>query len=176
MGVDRAVRVPGSTATPDPMKVGGCLADAITDLGADLVVAGVQSTDDAQQVTGAVIAAVLGWPCIVGVLAVEICDGRIEAQRELSDGRIEVVETELPAVLVVQTGINSPRYGTFKDKLKAKKADIEVSEVSSGSRRDYVRLMRVYEDSPSSQSMDFLGDDPDEVAGKIIDMLQEIQR
>lgn len=176
MGVDRAVRVSGNAVTPDPMRIGGCLADAITDLEADVVIAGVQSTDDAQQVTGAVIAAVLGWPCIVGVLAVVIRDGRIEAHRESSDGRMEVVDTELPAVLVVQTGINSPRYGTFKDKLKAKKADIEISGISTDSRREYVRLMRVYEDSPSTQNIVLLGDDPDEVAEKIIDLMQEIQR
>jgi electron transfer flavoprotein beta subunit len=49
---------------------------------------------------------------------------KITAEREIEGGR-EVVETELPAVITAQKGLNEPRYASLKGIMAAKKKVIE---------------------------------------------------
>jgi len=49
---------------------------------------------------------------------------KITAEREIEGGR-EVVETELPAIITAQKGLNEPRYASLKGIMASKKKVIE---------------------------------------------------
>ena len=174
MGVDRAVRVDCEPVSFDPITVARGLAGAIQELDADLVFAGIQSSDDSQQVTGVALSAVLDWPCIVGALSLSITGDRLEVHRELDGNRVEVVETSLPAVIIVQTGINQPRYGTFKDKLNAKKAPVELLVPRAETTRRSLTARRLVPPMSSSQNVDMIDGGPVEVAQRIISLVQDV--
>lgn len=156
MGVDRAVRVAvDDAASHDPLLVGRALADVARSEDADLVVAGVQSTDSAQQATGPAVAGFLGVPCVPSVTQVGALPGALRVTREVGGGRAEVVDVDLPVVLTVQTGVNEPRYGTFKDMMKAKKAEIAVVGPPEGGARTAVRrVFRPRADGPSFEPIE----------------------
>lgn len=176
MGVDRAVRVDCEPVSFDPIAVARGLASAIQELDADLVFAGIQSSDESQQVTGVALSAVLDWPCIVGALSLNIKGDRIEVHRELDSNRVEVVETSLPAVIIVQTGINQPRYGTFKDKLNAKKAPVELIALTESLTKKSLTPRRLVPPTNSGQNVDMIDGGPVEVAQRIISLIQDVPR
>lgn len=176
MGVDRAARVDCESVSFDPISVARGLAGAIRELDADLVFAGIQSSDDSQQVTGVALSAALDWPCIVGALSLEINGDRVRVHRELDGSRVEVVEASLPVVIIVQTGINQPRYGTFKDKLNAKKATIELLAPAEATAKRHLMPRRLVLPTNSSQTVDMIDGGPVEVAQRIIALMQDVAR
>lgn len=127
MGPDRAVRVwAEGIAVTDPISVGSALAQAVIAEAPDLVLCGVQSSDTGQQSTGPIVAAAWGVPWITVAKSVDVAASTLTAHREFEAGLTEIVEVDLPAVATIQVGANEPRYGSFKEKTRARKADIPV--------------------------------------------------
>jgi electron transfer flavoprotein beta subunit len=174
MGADRALRVAGPGGSLDPLEIARGLARAIDEMEPDLVVTGIQSTDAAQQATGPALAAMLNWPCLAGVTAVLVGDDKVEAQRELDGGRIEVVGATLPVVLVVQTGLNQPRYGTFKDKMKAKKADIQIIAAGDHDEPSGLTLRRVFFGGARSENMETIEGGAEVVAARLMELVRAV--
>lgn len=76
----------------------------------NLILTGCMATDDGYAAVGPTLAAILGIPQATYVNKVEIQDSKVKIRRELEGGLLEVKEINLPAVLAIQTGINTPRY------------------------------------------------------------------
>jgi electron transfer flavoprotein beta subunit len=62
----------------------------------------------------------MGIPHISMVIRQEITDGKIRCTRTI-DGGTMVLETELPALISTQRGLNEPRYASLPGIMKAKK-------------------------------------------------------
>ncbi len=94
----------------------------------DLILTGVESSDLAYGQTGIILAQLLGWPHASIVVALEInAEQRIiRVMRELENNSFEWLEVPLPAVLTVQTGINTPRTTTLKGIIQARNKLIQV--------------------------------------------------
>lgn len=112
----------------DPLSVARVLARHAQTEAVDLVLCGVQSADAGHQITGPATAAFLKWPCVTVATQIEVgaAEREILVHREAGGGGLEVVQAALPAVITVQTGINSPRSPSFKNTAIAKKASISV--------------------------------------------------
>ena len=125
MGADHAVHVagPGGLAA-DGMLVAALLAAAIRKLpAADLILCGRQASDtDAGQVPMR-LAVALDRPAISPVRAIMLEDGVAIVER-ISDGAIQRLAVNLPAVICVSNEINKPRSTPLKGVMLAKKADI----------------------------------------------------
>ena len=132
---------------------------------------GVQSSDLAQQSTGPALAAVLGFPCVSAVTSVEIEAFVATVRRELDGGLIEIVEVDLPAVLTVQTGLNTPREGSFRHLIQAKKTPIEVVDPGETGTRTTIRRMALAE--PSGKRAQMIDGGPTEVAKRIVELIRE---
>lgn len=133
MGADEAVRV--TAPVSDPMTTARALAHAISEIGADLVVAGKQAADDEEGQVGGLVAALLGWPQVTVVTKLELsADGGV-AEREI-EGGMEVVEFSLPAVITAQEGLNKPRYASLPGIMKAKRKEIRQMQLDSGDLGD----------------------------------------
>jgi electron transfer flavoprotein beta subunit len=175
MGADRAVRVAvEGSAGHDPLRVARALAVAVRAENADLVLCGVQSSDAAQQSTGPALASILGLPCVSVVTKVEAgtAGGGLTLHREFEGGLAEVVEVDGPAVLTVQTGLNEPRYGTFKGKMMAKKATIDVVDPGDVSPGAQVRRMFV-PTATGGQTVEMVGGGAAAIAERIVRIVRE---
>jgi electron transfer flavoprotein beta subunit len=173
MGADRAVRVSVAVEEAiDPVLVARRLATVARQERPDLILCGVQSSDSAQQSTGPALASALGLPVASVATKVDLEEDGVVVRREFEGGLAEIVEVERPAVVTVQTGLNEPRYGTFKGMMKAKKANVEVVEDSASSPR--VKVRRMYVPTANSDSgINIEEGSPGEVAARIMAIVRE---
>jgi electron transfer flavoprotein beta subunit len=74
----------------------------------------------------------LGLPSITTIVDFAFDNGQITAKRELEGGMKAIVKTRTPALMTCQLGLNTPRYPTLPNIMKAKKKEllsIPVSEL-----------------------------------------------
>ncbi|HEY6008790.1 MAG TPA: electron transfer flavoprotein subunit beta/FixA family protein [Geobacteraceae bacterium] len=133
LGVDDAVllsdRVFGGA---DTLSTSNVLAAAIRKLAAGeevgLVLCGKQTIDGDTAQVGPGIAVRLGFSQLTLVDRIEHLDflaRKIRVRRKL-EGRYEIVEARLPAMITVVREINRPRYPTVPMRLAAEKAQVKV--------------------------------------------------
>ena len=177
MGADRAVRVWSQSVTStDPISVARALTDVARREEPDLVLCGVQSADFAHGATGTALAAFLDLPSAVVAkkLEVDALTGRAVVHCELEGGLVDVVDIALPALVTIQTGINEPRYGTIREKMRARRAAIELVEpaddVEPAAR---VREMSVHENKGKRAQM--LGGSQAEIAERLVELIAEVK-
>jgi electron transfer flavoprotein beta subunit len=71
------------------------------------------------------LAALLDWPQATFASKVELGEGSAKVMREI-DGGLETVEIKLPAVITTDLRLNTPRYATLPNIMKAKKKPLDV--------------------------------------------------
>jgi electron transfer flavoprotein beta subunit len=123
MGADRAIHVV-TDISPEPLAVAKILAKIAETEKPDLVVLGKQAIDDDSNQTGQMLAALLDWPQGTFASKLEAKDGSLHVTREV-DGGLETVAIMLPAVVTTDLRLNTPRYATLPNIMKAKKKPIE---------------------------------------------------
>jgi electron transfer flavoprotein beta subunit len=173
MGADRAVRIAIDQAIHDPIAIGHALSKAIAPEQPDLVLVGVQSSDSVQGSTGAALAQFLDLPRVAVVKKVDHDHAarRAVVHRELEGGLVDIVEVDTPAVLAIQTGINEPRYPTFRAIKDAERKEIAlVPAPDEGVNGYHVRRMFV---PPKSEGAEMLGGSPANVARRIVEIVKD---
>lgn len=142
MGATRAVLLETDGREWDPGATAQAIVDAVRAGGEnfDLMLFGNEAADSGDYQVGIRVAHAFDLPCVTGIKALEIKDGKAIAKREASSGW-EVFEVALPAAFAVKEGINLPRYVPLLGRLKAKKKTIErFQPASSGNTLEKVRL------------------------------------
>ncbi len=124
MGADRAILVE-TDAELQPLAVAKLLKAVAQKEGAGLVILGKQAIDDDANQTGQMLAALLDWPQATFANKVEIDGEAIRVVREI-DGGLETVQAKLPAVITTDLRLNTPRYATLPNIMKAKKKTLDV--------------------------------------------------
>jgi electron transfer flavoprotein beta subunit len=124
MGADRGILVETDVEL-QPLAVAKLLKAVVATQSAGLVILGKQAIDDDANQTGQMLAALLDWPQATFASKVEIGDGVARVTREI-DGGLETVEVKLPAVITTDLRLNTPRYATLPNIMKAKKKPLEV--------------------------------------------------
>ena len=71
------------------------------------------------------LAALLDWPQATFASKVELGEGTAKVTREI-DGGLETVEVKMPAVITTDLRLNTPRYATLPNIMKAKKKPLDV--------------------------------------------------
>lgn len=107
----------------DSFSVANALAEEINVQNCELVFFGKQSVDYDNSITGQLTAEILGYSCVSVVVGFALENNKIIAEREIEGGR-EIVQTELPAVITAQKGLNEPRYASLKGIMASKKKNI----------------------------------------------------
>ncbi len=173
LGIERAVLLETDGREWEPMATAAAIADAIraqraAGLEFDLLLFGNEAADTGDYQVGIRVAHALDLPCVTGIKALEIRDGRVAAKREAAGGW-EVFEVSLPAVLTVKEGLNLPRYPSLPGRLRAKKKAIErMSPRWAGGGLEKVRLK-----SPKERGgqVEILGRGP-EAAPRAVEVLR----
>jgi electron transfer flavoprotein beta subunit len=124
MGADRAI-LAETDVELQPLAVAKLLKALVAKESPGLVILGKQAIDDDANQVGQMLAALLDWPQAVFASKVEMGDGKARVTREI-DGGLETVEIGLPAIVTADLRLNTPRYATLPNIMKAKKKPLEV--------------------------------------------------
>ena len=124
MGADRGILVETDVEL-QPLAVAKLLKAVAQKESAGLVILGKQAIDDDSNQTGQMLAALLDWPQAVFASKVELGADSATVTREI-DGGLETVEVKLPAIITTDLRLNTPRYATLPNIMKAKKKPLEV--------------------------------------------------
>jgi len=125
IGADRALLIQTDEAV-EPLAVAKLLAAVAVRENPGLAILGKQAIDDDSNQTGQMLAALLGWPqgTFASKLAIE--DGHAVVTREI-DGGLETVSLAIPAVVTTDLRLNTPRYASLPNIVKAKKKPLDVT-------------------------------------------------
>lgn len=126
-GADRAILLTDPRfAGADTLATAYTLACAIKMLGHfDLVICGEKTVDGDTGQVGPEVAEFLGIPHVAFVSEIrEVSGDRLLVVSNMGDQYL--VEVKLPALITVTRDVNNPRLPTLRDKLRARKAEIEV--------------------------------------------------
>jgi electron transfer flavoprotein beta subunit len=123
MGADRGILVQ-TDAELQPLAVAKVLKAIVEKEQPQLVMVGKQAIDDDSNQTGQMLAALLEWPQGAFASKITTSDGGAKVVREI-DGGLETVEVKLPAVMTADLRLNTPRYASLPNIMKAKKKQIE---------------------------------------------------
>lgn len=125
MGCDRGVHFNDDDShMREPLEVAGIIAEFGKEKNFDVIFTGMQSQDRGSGQVGVLVAEMLNLPCITTIVDFEYDGGEIKVKRELEGGVRARVKTTTPAVLTCQLGLNTPRYPTLPNIMKAKKKEL----------------------------------------------------
>ena len=167
MGVDGGVLLKDENHR-DSLGIAKALAEEIKAQGAQLVFMGKQSVDYDNSAVPQFTAEFLGYSCITVVVSLNVDGNKVTAEREIEGGK-EVVETELPAIIGAQKGLNEPRYASLKGIMASKKKPIEEKPAASSENFAEVIAMKK---PPEKQPGRILGTDKEAVP-ELVRLLRE---
>ena len=174
MGCDRGAHIADDdVAERDPFSIASIIAAYAKDREFDLIFCGMQSQDRASAQVGVMVAELLGLPSVSTIVDFNYNDGKVEIKRELEGGIKSCLSTTTPALFTCQLGLNTPRYPTLPNIMKAKKKKLLSLPVA-----DFLDV------SPAQQTTEIffpekkgggviLEGDPAELADKLVAILKE---
>ncbi|MFM0550536.1 electron transfer flavoprotein subunit beta/FixA family protein [Paraburkholderia sediminicola] len=124
IGADRAILVETGVEL-QPLAVAKLLKALVDKEQPQLVLLGKQAIDDDANQVGQMLAALLGLPQATFASKVVVEAGKATVTREI-DGGLETIEVDLPAVITADLRLNTPRYATLPNIMKAKKKPLDV--------------------------------------------------
>lgn len=185
-GADRAVLLTDRRfAGADTLATSYTLACAIQELGDfDLVICGEKTLDGDTAQVGPEVAEFLGIPHVAYVEEVRAFDReRIIVGSDV--GRFHYVyELRYPCLITVTKDVNVPRLPTLRDKIRARRAQIEVwdadrlSDVAEldrfGLKGSPTTVVKVFTPISSRRRGVILEGDAEEIADRLFDILKEV--
>lgn len=125
MGCDRGVHIADSHSyLKEPYQIATMIAEFARDKGFDVIFTGMQSQDRGSGQVGVMLAELLGMTAITTVVDYSSDNGSVVVQRELEGGVKAKVKAALPVLVTCQLGLNTPRYPTLPNIMKAKKKEL----------------------------------------------------
>jgi electron transfer flavoprotein beta subunit len=124
MGADRAILVEAALDV-QPLGVAKVLKAIAEKETPQLILLGKQAIDDDSNQTGQMLAALLGWSQATFASKVVVSGNEVSVTREI-DGGLETLSIKLPAIITTDLRLNTPRYATLPNIMKAKKKPLDV--------------------------------------------------
>jgi electron transfer flavoprotein beta subunit len=164
-GAGSAIRLDGAALEgSDSLGVARVLAAAAKKAEVGMLLCGRQAVDTDNWQVPAMVAELLGWGQICTVSELSLEGETVRATRAAAGGSSHVVQTQLPAVVTCDKGLNTPRFATLKGIMMAKRkkivvwgaADLGLDPATVGAAGAHVHVIHY---SPP----------PDRPAGRIID-------
>ncbi len=123
MGADRGIHIAHDEEL-EPLAVAKLMRAIVDTESPDMIIVGKQAIDDDSNQTGQMVAALLGWSQGTFASKLELSDDSVRVTREI-DGGLETLNLQLPAVITTDLRLNTPRYASLPNIMKAKKKPIE---------------------------------------------------
>ncbi|AZO36880.1 hypothetical protein EOA27_30125 [Mesorhizobium sp. M2A.F.Ca.ET.037.01.1.1] len=170
-GADEAVAVEAEgDGMIDSRAIAGSIVALARSKAADLVLCGVQSTEDLFGQLVPYIGALLGWPHVSGSSRLGIEGSALRVTQERGGGIAATYEITLPAVIGVQTASKAPRYVSGSKLREASKTAIgkAPSEPARFERSAEIVALRMPGQRGTGEN---LGDNPENVAERLASIL-----
>src|SRR6476620_1353879 len=178
-GADRGLHLEDSQFDGlDAFGTASAIAAAAKAEGFDMLLTGLQSDDFGYAQTGVIAAELLGVAHATIVMDVQPEGDGIRVKRELEAGFFQWVGLPVPAVLTIQSGINTLRYATLKGIMAAKKKEIrklDGAALGLSGLKPKQEIRRIYFPEKTKQTQMIEGT-PGEVAAKLIAKLKNEAR
>lgn len=125
MGCDRGAHISDEDVSgKESYQIAGIIAEYAKDKSFDLIFTGMQSQDRGSGQVGLLTAEILGMSSVSTVVDFVYNDGVVELKRELEGGIKACVKVNTPVLVTCQLGLNTPRYPTLPNIMKAKKKEL----------------------------------------------------
>jgi electron transfer flavoprotein beta subunit len=125
MGCDRAVHLLDDAAhDKDSFQIASAIATFAKEKSFDLIFTGMQSQDRGSGQVGVLIGEMLEIPALTTAVEFEYADGAVSVRRELEGGLKAAIKASTPALVSCQLGLNTPRYPTLPNIMKAKRKEL----------------------------------------------------
>jgi electron transfer flavoprotein beta subunit len=165
MGADRGILIQSDTDL-EPLAVAKLLKAVVDQEGPELVLMGKQAIDGDNNAVGQMLAALLDWPQATFAGKLEIGGGKATVTREV-DGGLQTVAAQLPAVVTVDLRLNTPRYASLPNIMKAKKKEIAVKAVADYGVDTAPRLKVLKVSEPAKRQAGIKVTDAADLVGKL---------
>ena len=157
---------------PDQRSAAALLAGAISEIGADLVLTGVQTPEDVFGQLAPYLAAYLDAPTVNAVSGISASgDGTVSVRQEYSGGVSSTFSITLPAVLGVQAASQPPRYVSGSKLRQAMSAEIRTVSAGGSAVETGAAITSLKEPERGDGAEMFEGG-ADDVAAKIVATLK----
>ncbi|ODV90363.1 hypothetical protein CANCADRAFT_31354 [Tortispora caseinolytica NRRL Y-17796] len=125
-GCDTSTLIDVGDASVEPLTVAKMLAKLAEEDKSNLIILGKQAIDDDSNHTGQMLAGLLNWPQVTAASKVDINEstGEVTVEHEV-DGGFETVSASLPMIITTDLRLNTPRYATLPNIMKAKKKPLK---------------------------------------------------
>ncbi len=174
MGCDRGVQVLDEAAfEKDPFQIASIIAAFAREKNFDVIFTGMQSQDRGSGQVGVLVAEMLGIPALTTAVEFTYEDGAVTVRRELEGGLKAAVKAAAPALVSCQLGLNTPRYPTLPNIMKAKKKElleVPVSELLAEEARLQTLSLAYPEKKGSAQ---ILEGDVGDLVEQVVQILKE---
>lgn len=175
LGIDRAIHLVTDGEEWDGQATAEAIVEAVreeerTSGPFDLLLFGNESADAGGYQVGIRVAHALGRPCVTGLKAIGVGDGRVRCEQEVAGGR-DVYEVPLPAVLTVKEGLNLPRYPSVPGRMRARQRPIARLEPQRPAPR--LEKLRLVVPEGERKEAEVLGHGPD-AAPRVVELLDHL--
>jgi len=180
-GADAAIRLDDEKFKDfDGYATARVLCAAIKELKPDLILTGCMSSDNAYAQVGVQLGEMLNLPHATLVTDINIGDSIVQVRSELENGLGMIIEMVMPAVISVQTGINEPRYASFRGIREAVKREIKVMNLADLAQLDSslssitsrVKIDKIFI-PPVEKKAQYISGSSDEKANELARILKE---
>ncbi len=174
-GADRLIKLTlDSEDTMNNHFIARALKSTLEDLQPDIVLTGVQATDDLDGPIGPLLAAFLDLPYVGYVSSVTVDNGSVTVQKEYPGGLIAEMKVALPAVLGIQAAEQPPRYvAVSKVRQVMKTATIEEQQISELDKSGGASIRQMYLPEVGERATMLEGDE-EEIATQLIEIFKEL--
>lgn len=178
-GADKVLRV--DLSSDDPKIISLALAGAIRRMNYDLVLTGLESSDNLSAQVGAATAERLGIPFLFAATRIEMVPGNNLANvtKEIGNAISQVLEIRLPALISIQTGIQPLTYAPLAKVLQAKRRGIDcIKAAEVGMGQEILQARTAWEILEVSQVQrkhmaTFITGTPKEIASELVAKMRE---
>ncbi|EDO17927.1 hypothetical protein Kpol_1010p43 [Vanderwaltozyma polyspora DSM 70294] len=142
-GVDTSTLVDSGEQQLEPLSVAKILKEIVMKNNSNLVILGKQAIDDDSNNTGQMLAGLLSWPQATNAAKIEFLEDntKVKIVREI-DGGEETLISSLPLVITTDLRLNTPRYVSLQNMMKAKKKPIEKLKLSDFNNIDTTQRLK----------------------------------
>ena len=165
MGADRGIHV-STDEEIEPLSVAKILKALAVRENPNLIILGKQAIDDDSNQTGQMLAALLDWPQGTFASELRINDGIVNIIREI-DGGLETLKLKTPAIITTDLRLNTPRYASLPNIMKAKKKTIDEISPADLEVDISTRLTTLKVKEPSSREAGVIVEDIAQLVDKL---------
>jgi len=169
MGADRGILVQTS-GNHDSIITARTLKTAINQDGSpDLILTGKESIDAEGMQTMFRIGALFNFPAANNIVKFDIQDNEAVVDHELSNGMVNRYKMVLPCVIGAGKALNTPKYPTFPDVVKARKKPVKKINFTDLNIENALASMSVVKLEPLQQKRN-----PQEIKGTALQAAEQI--